>query len=190
MPARGARKADGLNNLEARFVREYLIDLSQTNALRRADGGTKEKSWRELAYQMMARPHVKDAVQREMAKQFQRLETTSDDVKREIIRMALFDPAHVTGVSCPEDIALLPNDVRRAIVGWSWDKNGNFTVKLAKEGALDMLAKHFGLYKADNEQKGTLHLKKSAADMTDDELMAIAQQRKAAPERSKRAAKP
>lgn len=146
------RKAKGsakLSEIEQRFVGEMLIHLSQTLAMERADGSGKKKSWKELGYQMAQRPHVKAAIEEGLKRQFEKLEATALDVKREIARMAMFDPAHVTGVTCPEDIARLPEDVRRAIVGWSWDRQGNFTVKLAKEGALEMLGRHHGLFEKD-----------------------------------------
>lgn len=51
------------------------------------------------------------------------------------------------GIYAPRDIKLLPEPIRRAIVGWSWDRNNNFTLKLAdKSKALDQLARHLGLF--------------------------------------------
>lgn len=53
----------------------------------------------------------------------------------------------IHGLRGPADIKRLPETVRRAIVGWSWDRNQNFTVKLAdKSKALDQLARHLSLY--------------------------------------------
>lgn len=51
------------------------------------------------------------------------------------------------GIYSPRDFKLLPEGFRRAIVGWSWDRNQNFTLKLAdKSKALDQLARHLSLY--------------------------------------------
>lgn len=53
----------------------------------------------------------------------------------------------IAGIAGPRDIKRLPERVRRAIVGWGWDRNGNFTLKLAdKSKALDQLARHLGLF--------------------------------------------
>ncbi|MGO4834132.1 hypothetical protein AB4144_17880, partial [Rhizobiaceae sp. 2RAB30] len=53
----------------------------------------------------------------------------------------------VDGIRSPKDIRLLPEEIRRAIVGWSYDRNQNFTIKLAdKSKALDQLARHLSLY--------------------------------------------
>jgi hypothetical protein len=49
-------------------------------------------------------------------------------VLREIQRMAMYDPAQLTDVKSPDDIKKLPEDVRRAIVGWSWDRNGKSSI--------------------------------------------------------------
>ena len=47
----------------------------------------------------------------------------------------------------PEDIPTLPEDVHRAIVGWSWDKAGNFTLKFAdKKSALELRGRHMKLF--------------------------------------------
>lgn len=171
-----------LSAKEARFVREFAIDLCQWKAMRRADGGEDEKNWRQLGYQMMQKPHVRAAIDAALAQQFQQLDATAMDVKREIVRMALFDPAHVTGIESPEDVALLPEDVRRAIVGWGWDRRGNFTVKLAKEGALEMLGRHHGLFKDRIEHSGPNGgpIPVTAATMTDEELAIIAARAKPA----------
>lgn len=54
---------------------------------------------------------------------------------------------HLYGLRSVADIKRLPEATRRVIVGWGWDRNGNFTVKLAdKSKALDQLARHLGLY--------------------------------------------
>lgn len=146
---------------EEGFISEYLVDMCQWKALMRSENGQPgDKHWRELAYALMKRPHVKAEVKRRLAVMFDQLGEDAMSVKREIARMAMFDPAHVTGVESPDDIAQLPEDVRRAIVGWSWDKRGNFIIKLAKEGALEMLGRHLGLFEKDKPQIGvqvTIH---------------------------------
>lgn len=181
MPSRkNTRKPGGLSDIEARFIQEYLVDLCQWRALRRAEGwseGDPEKAWRVLACQLMKRPHVAAAKDAALAKQFKRIEATGDRVALELARMALFDPGHLTGVTCPEDIALLPEDLRRAIVGWGWDKNNNFAPKFAKEGALELLGRRFKLFTDKHEltgpNGGPMEMR-SAASLTDDQLAAIA----------------
>ncbi len=70
----------------------------------------------------------------------------------EVSNIAFFDPAEIvtTPLTCAADIAKLPAHVRKAIIGWEYDADGHFKVKLAsKQKALDMLAKNQGLYQKD-----------------------------------------
>lgn len=158
---KSARRTE-LNERDQTFIREYLIDLSISKAAVRA--GLPEKTARIQGWQMLQRPEIKAAVDAALAERMKRLDSKADDVLREIARLALFDPAHLTGVTCPEDIALLPEDVRRAIVGWSWDKFGNFVVKMAKEGALEMLGRHHKLFTDKVEHSGGVTVTASPAD--------------------------
>lgn len=168
MPGHARAKAgQALSDLEGRFVREHLVDVCPWKAYRRADGGVAdEKNWSQLAYQMMQRPHVREAVQKSLDKQFARLDASGDRVVIELARLAFFDPAHLTGVECPEDIAKLPEELRRAIVGWSWDKQGRFTIKMAKEGALEMLGRRFGLFRDKVEHSGHVTVTASPVDQS------------------------
>lgn len=166
-----------LTRREAMFIAEYLVDFCYWKALMRSeDGQPDEKNWRQLAYQLMQRPHMRAAVQRALQERASRLNTTADEVLREITRLAMFDPAHITGVQGPDDIVHLPEDVRRAIVGWSWDRNGNFVVKMAKEGMLQLLAQHHGLIKQKIEHSGPNGgpIPVTPASISDEQLLAIA----------------
>lgn len=127
------------------FVLEYLIDLNATQAAKRA--GYSAKTANEQGARLLANVSVRSAIEKAQIARGARLQATADDVLREITRLAMFDPAQFKDVKSPEDVANLPEDVRRAIVGWSWDKNGRFTIKLVKEGALEMLGRHHGLFK-------------------------------------------
>jgi hypothetical protein len=62
--------------------------------------------------------------------------------------MAFYDPADIAGhpIAGPQDICGLPEPVRRAIVGWGWDKQGNFTLKLSpKTPSLIEIGRHLGI---------------------------------------------
>lgn len=165
---------DKLTPREEAFVREYLIDLSATNAAKRA--GYSAKTAKEQGYQLLQRPRIAAAIQAAMQARNERLDASADDVLREITRLAMFDPAAFVNVKKPADVAKLPENVRRAIVGWSWDRLGHFTLKLAKEGALEMLARHHALYKVHVEHSGPNGgpIPVAAVTMSDQELMDIA----------------
>lgn len=147
---------------QGRFVAEYLIDLNATQAAIRA--GYSEKTAKSIGQENLTKPDIASAIATAQQKRGARLQATADDVVREITRLAMFDPKDLTTVKSPEDIAALPEDVRRAIVGWSWDKQGRFTIKMVKEGALDMLGRHHALFKDRVEHTGSVTLTATRAD--------------------------
>lgn len=147
-----AAPVNGLTPKQAQFVAEYLVDLNATQAATRA--GYSARTANEQGARLLANVSVRSALDEAMKERGERTKITADDVLREITRLAMFDPADLTEVKSPEDIKALPEDVRRAIVGWTWDKNGRFTIKLVKEGALEMLGRHHSLFKDRVEHSG------------------------------------
>lgn len=106
---------------------------------------------------MLRKAEIQEAIQSAMKARSQRTEVTQDRVIQELAAMAFYDPADLasTPVNCPADIAKLPEAVRRAIVGWSWDKHGNFVLKLSpKTPSIDLLARHLGMLKDKVEVTG------------------------------------
>ena len=159
---------------QSRFVDEYLLDLNATQAAIRA--GYSVKTANEQGPRLLAHPEIKDAIDAAKIERSTRTEIEAERVLKEIAAMAFYDPADligtarelkagaechsgegvveingkryaVAGIVSPAHIAGLPENVRRAIIGWSWDRNQNFTLKLAdKSKALDQLARHLSLY--------------------------------------------
>ncbi len=137
-------KSNKLTPKQEAFVREYLIDLNATQAALRA--GYSPRTSNEQGSRLLANVSVRFALNQAMKERGERTKVTGDRVLMEIERLAMFDPKDLTRLTGPRDIEDLPEDIRRAIVGWSWDKNGNFTVKMAKEKALEMLGRHHKLF--------------------------------------------
>lgn len=129
---------------QALFVKEYLVDLNATQAAIRA--GYSEKTAGATGNENLQKPEIADAVRQAMEERGERTEITADRVLVEIERLALYDPKDFLDVTGPKDIALLPEDVRRAITGWKWDRQGNFIITFAKEAALQMLGRHHKLF--------------------------------------------
>ena len=126
------------------FVREYLVDLNQTEAARRV--GYTGRWVNKTANKLMQEPEIRDAIDAAMKARGERTRITADRVLQEIERMAMLDVVELVKVRRVADIAKLPEDVRRAIVGWTFDRNGRLQLKLAKEGALQMLGRHHRLF--------------------------------------------
>lgn len=137
-----------LTSKQQAFCEEYLVDLNATQAAIRA--GYSEKTAKEIGFENLTKPHIAEEVQRLMSERSKRTEVTGDRIILELASMAFYDPAELgeIGINGPEDIKKLTEEVRRAIVGWSWDKAGNFTLKISdKIRALDLLGQHRGLWK-------------------------------------------
>ena len=153
---------------QAQFVREYLIDLNATQAAVRC--GYSEKTANTQGPRLLHEPAIRAAIEAAMRQRADDTGVRSERVLSEIAAMAFYDPGEIMleigrddpdlaaevsvdddgkiyGLRGPRDIRRLPEQVRRAIVGWGWDRNGRFTVKLAdKSKALDQLARHLSLY--------------------------------------------
>lgn len=125
------------------FVGEYLKDLNAVAAAERA--GYAPASARYAARDLLPRPEVKAAIENAMVARGERTRVTADRVLLEAESMALLDVGELTKIASVDDIALLPIHVRRAIVGWKFDRFGQIEIKTAKEGALKLLMQHHGL---------------------------------------------
>lgn len=139
----------------ARFVEEYLIDLNGSRAAVAA--GYAVSSSRVQACNLLANPEVQEELAVAMAERSKRTQITADRVLTELGAMALYDPAAIAShpMEGPADIATLPEMVRRAIVGWGWDKDGHFILKLSpKTPSLELIGRHLGMFKEKVELSG------------------------------------
>jgi phage terminase small subunit len=135
-----------LSPKEQRFVDEYLVDLNAAHAAQRA--GYSERTARQIGYELLGREPVAAAVQAGIKLRADRTLVRQDNVLRELAALSFYDAGELGAfeVSKPQDIARLPEMLRRCIVGWSWDRNGNFTLKLAdKTPNLTLAMRHLGM---------------------------------------------
>jgi phage terminase small subunit len=142
---------------QARFVEEYLVDLNATQAAIRA--GYASRSADVTGARLLGNAKVAAAITSAQSKRSERTEITADRVLLEWGYLGMYDPADIAShpMTGPADIAKLPEPVRRAIVGWGWDKHGNFTLKLAsKQSALDSIGKHLGMFVEKVEHSGSI----------------------------------
>lgn len=127
------------------FVKEYLIDLNATQAAIRT--GYSEKTAQEQASRLLSNVIIKNEIQKHMDKRSEKTGIDGIRVLAEIECMAFYDPADYINVKSPEDIPSLTEKARRAIIGWSWDKDGNFVLKLSpKTPSLDQYGRHLKLF--------------------------------------------
>ena len=153
-----------LNEKQQRFVDEYLVDLNATQAAIRAGYSSNRAS--EIGYQLLHKTTVAAAVARAMAERSRRTGIIADRVLRELARVAFLDPAKVINMDTAEVLPDVAEDDRAVLSGvkvkyvphTGVDKDGNLIVETAIERevkfcdklkALDMLAKHLGMYDKD-----------------------------------------
>lgn len=146
MPKTGDTR--GLTPRQERFVAEYLIDLNATRAAIRA--GYDPKAADRYGPRLLGEARVKAAIAQGKAARLDRVQVSQDRVITELMRLAFYDVGVIAAhrLDGPDDVARLPEDVRCAVLGWSWDKAGHFTVRLApRTPSLDLLARHLGMLK-------------------------------------------
>jgi phage terminase small subunit len=140
---------------QAAFCREYLVDLNATQAAIRA--GYSERTARQAGAENLSKPDIRREIKRLIEERAERTEITAERVLRELAALALYDPGKLGAamIKGPEDIEKLPDELRRGVVGWGWDRAGNFVLKLAsKTQPLDLLGQHLGLWKSKVEITG------------------------------------
>jgi phage terminase small subunit len=148
-------QARRMTDIQRRFVDEYLIDLKPKAAAIRA--GYKEANADRMAHRLLHEtPLVMEAIKQAQAKLRHRAEVTQDEViadLRELRDICLGRKAVKVTQMLGAGEARAPVEVETTIV----DPAG-------AARALDMLAKHTGLYELDNKQKHPIQ------EMSDDML--------------------
>lgn len=174
--------------MQRRFVEEYLVDLNGSQAATRA--GYSEKTARVKAAQLMALPHVMEAIEAGMALRAERTEITQDRVLQELARVGfsdirkLFNEAGL--LKRPEEwdadtaafVASIEVVVRKVPGSDEDEVEHVHKVKLwDKNSALEKIARHLGMLtqKVEHNVSATVeHKGAKPTDLTDEELAAIA----------------
>ena len=137
-----------LTEQQARFVEEYLRDLNATKAAVRA--GYAARSARQQGARLLSHADIADAIRRGMDERSAWVKVDADRVVQELSHLGFYDAGELGAfpMKGPEDIAVLPERLRRAVIGWSWDKQGRCTIKLSpKTPSLELLGRHLGMFK-------------------------------------------
>src|SRR3954454_25334280 len=141
-----------LNDRQARFVAEYLLDLNATQAAIRA--GYSAGTARQMGAENLSKPDIQAAIAEARAVRGRRTEVTADRVVLELARVAFGDPRRVMSWG-PGGVRLRPSaelaDEEAAIVAevgeTTTKEGGSLRVKTVdKLGALRLLAQHLGMF--------------------------------------------
>lgn len=128
-----------LNEKQKQFCNEYLIDFNGTQAAIRA--GYSEKTANRIASRLLSNVDIQVYLKELIENRNERTKITQDEVIRDIIEVK--------------------NRCMQKVPVFLLDENGNNLWKFDAQGAnkaLDMLARHTGLYEVDNKQKAGFNI--------------------------------
>lgn len=159
-----------MNARQERFIEEYLIDLNATQAAIRA--GYSPKTAQEQGARLLSKAMIRARVDEAKAERSRRTGITADRLLRELARVAFVNPSDVIDTSTAtvrteaseDDLAVIAGvKVKYVPVKRPDPDTGEITVVDAIERevklcdklkALDLLAKHLGMYDKERLQDG------------------------------------
>lgn len=144
-----------LTRKQKRFIQEYLIDLNATQAAIRA--GYSPNSANEIASENLAKPNIRDAVDKAIAERSRRTGINQDRVLLELAKIAFLNPtdvidmdkATIKGDSNREDTAAISSVKVKRIPTEAGEITEREVKTYDKIKALELLGKHLGMF-ADN----------------------------------------
>lgn len=143
-----------LNEKQAAFCREYVVDLNATQAAIRA--GYSPKRADSQGPRLLGHVGIQAEIQRLITERQQRTQVTADRVVQELAAIAFADirqavrwgPGGWNGGRVDlVDSDALPDDIAAAIGEISMTQNGPKIKMLPKIPALELLGKHLGMFK-------------------------------------------
>ncbi len=142
-----------LTKKQKRFVEEYLIDLNATQAAIRA--GYSPNSATEIGFENLRKPHIKSAVDKEMAERSKRTGINADRILRELGKIAFVNPIDVINFDDAEiknnhdraDTACIQSVKVKTVPTDSGDIIEREVKLYDKLKALELCGKHLGMFK-------------------------------------------
>jgi len=150
-----------LNAKQRAFVAQYLIDKNGAQAAIRA--GYSEKTARTIASELLAKPDIKDAVEKGLKRIEDRANVTAERIRQELATLGyanLLDyvELRVSGGKQAlylKPLAELPPGASAAISELIQEKDGRIRVKLhSKTHALELLGRHKKMFTDKHELTG------------------------------------
>lgn len=158
--------ASDLTPQQHRFVREYLVDLNQTKAARRA--GYSYDNARDQGYDLMKLPKIREAIRLEQEKLQDKFGITPERVIQELCKIAFANIQDYIVLdedgNAVIDLAAIDADKSAALdVSFEITKGKSKTVStkirfLDKGQALEKVGKHLGMFSDKVDHKVTLTL--------------------------------
>lgn len=142
-----------LTEKQKRFVQEYLVDLNATAAAKRA--GYSEKSASRIAVELLNKTQVSAEIQKQQAKRQKRVEITQEKVLEELAAIAFANGTDFATINRNGLVRLvptddLPEDKKKAVASIKEGQYGTEVKVHDKVKALELLAKHLGMFDSKN----------------------------------------
>lgn len=149
--------------MQQRFVEHYLVTLNAAKSARLA--GYSHNNAGEQGYQLLRYPSISKALRKAMARRAKRLEITSDNILREIARIAFSDIRSIMEFDSNsvkvKDSSKIHSDAAAAIQSvehhrTEGEKSSSSTVKVKlhdKIRALDLAGRHLGLWAKEDDDE-------------------------------------
>lgn len=184
----GAVRGEDMQELTGQqklFVHEYMVDLNALQACIRA--GYSEKTAGTMSAKLMAKPHIKAAIDKQMAKRTKKTDISAERVLEEYAKIAFADIKDFLRYGTEKTVVGYTGDGQpvveyRQVVDAkpseevdgtlinevSIGKDGTFKFKLHdKKGALDMVGKHLGMFTDNININGNMVIFKGEDDLED-----------------------
>lgn len=157
-----------MNERQAAFVREYLVDLNATQASIRA--GYSKKTAASIGQENLRKPEIAAAIEKAMAKRAERTEITADRVLAEFAKLGFADVRRIFNAGgqlldptmMDDETAAAVQSVEvivRRTPGEEKHVEHVHKIKLAdKIGALTQIGRHLGMFTDKVEHSGKVSL--------------------------------
>ena len=167
----GYQDPEVVQQREARFVASYVTHLNGAQAV--LDAGYTNKNPRRQATALLKRPRVREAIRAKQLAQVQAYDMNANAVKRELVAIAMVDPARCFDAQGrPLPIHEIPADVRAAVKSVRVEVLPSGAMRSAidfwnKVDALKLCAQHLALLAP---KEVTVTVRFPHAHLTDEEL--------------------
>lgn len=149
------------NDRWERFAQEYIVDWNQTEAARRAGYAAESQNigtLNTIGWENRNRPLIQARIKELLQERRKEYDVTVERTIQEMARVAFADITSIIdsfegGVVTYKSLINIPVRVRPAIKKISQTVSGVTVEFHDKLGALEQLAKYFGMYEKDNKQK-------------------------------------
>lgn len=148
--------SNGLTMMQELFCNEYIVDFKKQAAAIRA--GYAPGSASGTAAELYKMPKIRKRIMELLRVRREEYNVTEERMQQEIARIAFADPFKIMKTLNKRKFSIkniddIPPSLRAAVKSVRSTKEGLHITFHEKTTALEMLAKHFGYFEADNKQK-------------------------------------